>query len=383
MVSFSVFLNTIILLGTLQGFIICCLLFYSKKNRLANRLLAKLIFLMSLASLNLYLNEIGFFNLNGLTSTLNALLPMIMVMPMGPLIYFYMLSSLDPEFKITKKHRLHFLPIIVDLVPSITVIIFFAGVYMRAIRPVAAPWGRFIDNYNTYADIPRWMSITFYLWLSVRYLVALKSKNQVGNGQLTIFKWMHQFVYIFLAFQLIWLFYLIPYVIPRYTDFMLDTFKWYPVYIPLAILIYWLGIKGYLISPQQGTTKKNGSIPASLSGTSIDETVSLLKKSMEDDKIYLDPNLNLNLLAQHTGVGQKTISTVLNQHLQKSFNEFINQYRVDAVKIKLQQPETVNLTIAGIASECGFNSQATFQRTFKELTGMSPSEYRKLAPEIR
>src|SRR5690349_7277462 len=86
MVSFSTFLNTIILLGTLQGFIICCLLFYSKKNRPGNRLLAKLIFLMSLASLNLYLNEVGFFNLNGLTSTLNALLPMVVVMPMGPLV---------------------------------------------------------------------------------------------------------------------------------------------------------------------------------------------------------------------------------------------------------------------------------------------------------
>lgn len=377
MASLAVFLNTIILLGTLQGFIICCLLFYSKKNRQSNRLLAKLIFLMSLASLNLYLNEVGFFTINGLTSTLNALLPMIMVMPMGPLIYFYILSSLEPEFKLTKKHRLHFLPIIIDLVPSITVIIFVAGVYLGVIRPYAKPWGIFIDNYNTYADIPRWVSITFYLWLAVRHLRTLKTNSHA------VFKWMQQFVYIFLAFQFIWLLYLVPYVIPRYTDFMLDTFKWYPVYIPLAVLIYWLGIKGYLISYQQGITKKNGSIPASLSSAAINETVSLLKKSMEEDKIYLDPNLNLNLLALHTGITQKTISAVLNQHLQKSFNEFVNQYRVDAVKTKLLLPETANLTIAGIASACGFNSQATFQRTFKDLTGMSPSEFRKLAPEIR
>ncbi|HEX6427735.1 MAG TPA: helix-turn-helix domain-containing protein [Niastella sp.] len=339
--------------------------------------MAKLIFLMSLASLNLYLNEVGFFTINGLTSTLNALLPMIMVMPMGPLIYFYILSSLEPEFKLSKKHRLHFLPIIIDLVPSITVIVFVAGVYLGVIRPYAKPWGIFIDNYNTYADIPRWMSITFYLWLAVRHLRTLKTNSHA------VFKWMQQFVYIFLAFQFIWLLYLVPYVIPRYTDFMLDTFKWYPVYIPLAVLIYWLGIKGYLISYQQGITKKNGSIPASLSSAAINETVSLLKKSMEEDKIYLDPNLNLNLLALHTGITQKTISAVLNQHLQKSFNEFVNQYRVDAVKTKLLLPETANLTIAGIASACGFNSQATFQRTFKDLTGMSPSEFRKLAPEIR
>jgi AraC-like DNA-binding protein len=379
MFSFAAFFNTVILLGTLQGFIICCLLLYSKKNRLPNRLLARLIFLMSLASLNLYGNAIGFFNLNGLTSTLNALLPMIMVMPMGPLVYFYIRSSLDPEFAVTKKHRWHFLPVLIDLVPSFTVIIFFAGVYLKVIIPRPGPWGQFIDDYNVYADIPRWLSLTFYLWLSVRYLAALKNKDQLNNGWLAIFKWLQQFVNIFLAFQFVWLLYLVPYVIPRYTNFMLETFEWYPVYVPLAIMIYWLGIKGYFISYQQAATKKNGSSTAVLTGTAIDETVLLLKRSMEEDKIYLDPNCSLHLLSSHTGIAQKTISSVLNQHLQKSFNEFINQYRVEAVKTKLQQPETVNLTIAGIATECGFNSQATFQRTFRDLTGMSPSEFRKLA----
>jgi AraC-like DNA-binding protein len=190
---------------------------------------------------------------------------------------------------------------------------------------------------------------------------------------------MQQFTRIFLVFQFIWLLYLVPYVIPRYTDFMLDTFKWYPVYIPLAIMIYWLGIKGYLVSHQQTVpAKKNGTSPS----VNIDEIVLLLRKSMEEDKIYLNPNLNLTMLALHTQITQKTISAVLNQHLQKSFNEFVNYYRVEAIKTKLQQPETSNLTIAGVAMECGFNSQATFQRTFKDLTGMSPSEFRKQVPEI-
>ncbi|THU30358.1 AraC family transcriptional regulator [Niastella caeni] len=227
------------------------------------------------------------------------------------------------------------------------------------------------------------MSVTFYLLLSVKYLSNLKAKNQLSNDRLATFKWMQQFVYIFLAFQFIWLLYLIPYVIPRYTNFMLDTFKWYPVYIPLAIMIYWLGIKGYLISWQQGISKKNGSIPSTITGATINEVVLLLRKSMEEDKMYLNPELNLNILSMHTDIAQKTISAVLNQHLRKSFNEFINHYRVEAVKTKLQLSETSHLTIAGIATDCGFNSQATFQRTFKDLTGMSPSEYRKLAPALR
>jgi len=87
-------------------------------------------------------------------------------------------------------------------------------------------------------------------------------------------------------------------------------------------------------------------------------------------------------MAEATGFTQKIISAVLNQHLQKSFNEFVNQYRVNEFKEKIQSPQTNNLTIAGIALECGFNSQATFQRTFKEITGKSPSEFRKMLPVI-
>jgi len=382
MLSFTGFLNTIILLGTLQGFIICCLLFYSNSDRMANRLLARLIFLMSLASLNLYLNEIGIANLNGLTSTLDALIPMIVVMPMGPLIYFYTQASLDREFKMTKRQRLHFIPVIIDLVPSLTVIIFFVGVFSGLIRPNAAQWGRFIDDYNVYADIPRWFSVTFYLWMSGRYLASVKRRNNLTNGQRIRFRWMQQFFRVFLIFQVIWLLYLVPYVIPRYTNFMLDTFKWYPVYLPMAIMIYWLGIRGYLVSSRvAATAKKNGASQSVFTSKVVEETVLLLQKAMENDKIYLDPNLNLSLMARHTGIAPKTISWVLNQRLQRSFNEFVNHYRVEAIKTKLQQETANNLTIAGVAMECGFNSQATFQRTFKDLTGMSPSEFRKIVPE--
>lgn len=104
---------------------------------------------------------------------------------------------------------------------------------------------------------------------------------------------------------------------------------------------------------------------------------------MEQDELFLKPALNLNLLTHHTGISQKMISAVLNQHLHKSFNEFVNEYRVEAFKERIQRQEMKHLTIAGIALECGFNSQATFQRTFKQVTGCSPSEFKKIALEIQ
>ena len=124
---------------------------------------------------------------------------------------------------------------------------------------------------------------------------------------------------------------------------------------------------------QPGTPKKTSALlPSEIS----DKTIAILKQAMEQDKLYLNPELSLTLLAKHTDIAQKTISAVLNQHLNTSFNEFVNGYRVDAFKKKLCADDVKHLTIAGIASECGFNSQATFQRTFRQLTGLSPSEFK-------
>src|SRR5579863_2324013 len=176
--------------------------------------------------------------------------------------------------------------------------------------------------------------------------------------------------------------YLIPYVIPRYTDWMLSTFAWYPLYIPLAILVYWLGIRGFTASQEQlGIDKKKQSGQAILTPEVIRQVLAALTQKMEVEKVYLDPSLNLSSMAQNTGVSQKMISAVLNQHLEINFNEFVNGYRVAAFKERIILPEADHLTITGIAAECGFSSPATFQRAFKDKTGKSPSEFRRMSTE--
>jgi AraC-like DNA-binding protein len=378
-ISLTSFFNTIILLGIVQGIIVSCLLFFSQKNRYSNRILALLILLITMASFNLYGNYTNWFN-SDLVRLLAQIIPLVMPMAFGPLIYFYTQSILDPAFSINKKRRRHFYPVLIDLVPSVTVLIYGIGLLTKLVKNNPGPWGAFIDDYNVYADIPRWMSITIYVWLSSKYLSAYKLKqHSILNGQAVNFKWLIQLVRLFTIFQSIWLVYLVPYVIPRYSNWMVDTFDWYPLYIPMAILIYWLGIKGYMISQQSAVTKKTNTAGTALAVELIEQVTTSLRKMMEEKKVYLNPELNLATMADLTGVSQKIISAVLNQYIQKSFNEFVNEYRVLEFKEKIMQPGTHHLTIAGIAFECGFGSQPTFQRVFKEITGHSPSEFRKTA----
>lgn len=370
-------LRTIILLGAVQGLILCGLLYFSKNARLPGRLLSALLFLMSLACLYLCGVEGNWFGGSLVLTLLSNVVPMIIVMPMGPLIYFYIRAYLEPDFRLTRRRKRHFLPVIIDVVPQLVAAVFIIGVLLRVLPNKPGPVGAFIDEYNVYADIPRWLSVTIYLSLSARYLA--------GRPRVP---WLRLFVRVFLAFQAIWLVYLVPYVIPRYTDFVLNTFDWYPLYVPLAIIIYWLGIKGYIMAQREAGLPVIPSPPLTrtsqpLSPATVDQAIPLLKKAMEEDKVYLDPALNLQTLATHIGLPAKTVSAVLNQHLDKSFNEYVNEYRVEAFKQKLQDPATEHLTIVGVAFECGFNSQPTFQRVFKELTGKSPTEYRKNNSQIR
>lgn len=365
--TFAAFFHILILLGFLQGSIMSTLLLFSKKRSRPNRFLGAVILLIALACLNLYLFESPWFTGNDILRLLGDLVPLVVMMPVGPLLYFYVKSSIDPAFRITKKQRLHFVPVIIDCVPQLTVVIFITGAITGLIAYNPQPWGRFIDDYNVYADIPRWLSVTGYLWLSARYLSGLGVENNPYR------QWLRQFIRIFLVFQAIWLIYLVPYVIPSLTDKVLNTVDWYPVYIPLVVLIYCLGIKGYLMAPEETPIARKTVTP--LPAELITSVIPLLTKAMEQDRLYLEPDLNLALLSRHTGLPQKTISLVLNQHLQKSFNEFVNEYRVEEFKKKVRQSGQDNMTILGMALDAGFNSQATFQRAFRNNTGMSPREY--------
>ena len=81
---------------------------------------------------------------------------------------------------------------------------------------------------------------------------------------------------------------------------------WYPLYIPGAILIYWLSIKSYqLIHKQIRRDRKTNRVLNSLSGDAIGGAIKLLKDSMEKDQVFLNPELNLGMLSDFTGLSPK------------------------------------------------------------------------------
>ena len=80
-------------------------------------------------------------------------------------------------------------------------------------------------------------------------------------------------------------------------------------------------------------------------------------------------------LAKALHIRPQLLSQLLNNNLNKSFSNFINEYRIEEAKRLLL--EDSNLKIEVIAENCGFNSNSAFYTAFKKVTNTTPAKYLK------
>lgn len=100
-----------------------------------------------------------------------------------------------------------------------------------------------------------------------------------------------------------------------------------------------------------------------------------LTKLMKEDKVYLNKRLTKSDVAGYLKITELQLSQLLHSHYDKSFPDFINTYRVKAVKQRLENIDSRDYTLLALGDECGFNSKSSFYRVFKEHTGVTPAEY--------
>lgn len=102
-----------------------------------------------------------------------------------------------------------------------------------------------------------------------------------------------------------------------------------------------------------------------------------VEKIVVHDCFYKRIDLTLDTLVTQTGLNRTYLSGALNRCLGKNFNTYVNEYRVKEAIRLMSEPTNVNYTIEAIAIESGFNDRSNFYRTFKKLTGLSPTDFRK------
>jgi PAS domain S-box-containing protein len=90
---------------------------------------------------------------------------------------------------------------------------------------------------------------------------------------------------------------------------------------------------------------------------------------------YTNPYLQASDVAAANGMQTRCVGRVLRIFENKSFNEYLNEFRIKQALIFLNDNEVNQYTLQHISKLCGFNSKSVFNSAFKLHTGVTPSEY--------
>ena len=114
-----------------------------------------------------------------------------------------------------------------------------------------------------------------------------------------------------------------------------------------------------------------------LSDEECKRLIKILDKEMTKNKLYTNKSLKIADLANVANTSSHALSYVFNQYLQKTYYDYINEYRVEEFKSAIQKEKYSKYTLEALSEHCGFSSRASFFRSFKKVTGITPNEYIK------
>jgi AraC-like DNA-binding protein len=158
---------------------------------------------------------------------------------------------------------------------------------------------------------------------------------------------------------------------------LLSLLSWWILYygvFKLQLIAQKEEIHEYLVSKKTQLTQTKKKIKDTTSSKIITQLYGL----MEDEELYKDPLLSRSDLATRLGTSEGYLSQIINQEINKSIIQFVNEYRIEAAKKLLQDPKFNKYSVEAIGMEAGFKSKSAFYSVFNMSLQLSPGAYRKL-----
>lgn len=364
--------SLVVFICILQGAIFAALLFarFFKTKHKSDFWLAALLIVFCLS---LVTPLIGFANVYDRNQWLTYF-PFHIAYSYGVCIWFYVLNLTDSRREFRNRDLLFF-------IPSVIFLIFRFALFAQTLEFKA--W--FDENYYAKIFAPL-IFVTEFVWnvallyFSIRHYKKYRAwlNENFSDTEKIKFDWLKNFLYVFTSLLIVGA----AFDFTNNFVFDLSYIQYFYFELVLAFVTYYLAIAGYLRSQniEVGFAEKRieeiePPRKNSISENEIESLKIKLENLMATEKPFLEPALTLNDLAKILGVNSAVLSRTINSGFGKNFNDFINEFRIDEVKEKLKNENAKNMTLTGIAFECGFNSKATFNRAFKKFTGVSPKEY--------
>jgi AraC-like DNA-binding protein len=370
----------LIFLGVIQGLILSYF-FLNKKNRIyqANIFIGLLMLAFSLISLDIFLCYTGYM----------ARLPWLdnysesIVFAVGPLFYLYVKASL--KVKVQSIQILHFLPFVFYTIYNL----------LYFVQPTAYKYGAYIHAYYPELNIERVSArfncdplylreylpeiviafLLIYIIFSFLSVVkAFRSEHvSLFIRQYKNLSWLRNFTISLFLLLLINVLVKLTFG-PDIGDYLVSSL--------IAVLIY--GTSAHVIRSSAFFTEHLGNSATAAkkyakSSLSEEDKIEILRKlteGMEHEKYYRNNLVSQFQVSKKLLIPAHHISQVINEKLNQSFFEFIAMYRIKDAEQMLSNRDYAHLTIEDIADAVGYNSKSAFNKTFKKITGKTPSEYR-------
>ncbi len=359
-------MNSIILFGAIQGFIIC--LFFLFKKKLNKRACAYfLLFLYSLSFFNLTY-ALLIMRIDTILGIPLASFPFPYKYLIGVGFYFYMKSQVSKdENSIAWQEYLLFLPaLFYGILRTYWYITMHTGIDKNIFFKVYTT-GFFV--YNEFAYLTFNLILLFF---TIRFLKRNSTKIRGLHKVKKNWNWLLKFTYVFTIFTLVNLIHQIVMSIFGLQDSG-------PLYLIILILntvyIYWLGIesltKSQFLFNEFHFKQDNNTITES-----SNSLASKLEYYIKEEEIFTNKNLKVSDLAAMVNITEKELSSYIHKSFDMSFSDYINQLRVEKVKMLLKTEDHKKYTLLAIGEKAGFSSKSSFNAVFKKVTGLTPTQYK-------
>jgi AraC-like DNA-binding protein len=356
------------LVGSAQALFFAILVFSKQTKSHADKILGCWLLILGIQLINpfiIYRNPEKYYYLGGLDASLFSLSAIFMFL------YTKTITTTDGKFK--PKWLIHLLAIVVINIAFIPFYTLSAEEKLKFVRKeevlgLDIMIGAFLNM------------ITFVSYVIATLFVIKKHKKKIrfefSYEQNIDLKWLRNLIYSLAVMGLIFIGIVSFLALHQMHVYEAD----YYFYLILVLFIFGLGYWGF----KQGTIfpyRELKSTPTPIKNEKKEKHISAeeqlakeLHRYMSQEKPYLDSKLTLYDLASSMNWSTHELSSLLNKVMKTNFYEYVNNYRIEEVKKRLKE-NNQKFTVLAIAFDAGFNSKASFNRIFKQKTGVTPSDF--------
>lgn len=340
----------------------------STKTKFSNYLLAAFFLSITISNIGVMLLWNEYLPKSPSINQLTPYLYSFSMLIKGPLLVMYVASITLEDFRIKKRYLYHLLP---SILVFMVIISFNIDIDLMRLDTVG------IERYTYLATDLVWWSLklvplmyfVYGLYSVYQYHKSIMFNNSAINETALIWLYLLTMAYVgaelwSVAVSLLALMYRLPFgITDNYLNFGL-----------LIAIFYYSASYAQKLTLTKSSKNKN-----TQANDNLEQMIESIMQGIKQQKLYLNQSINIEQFSDKINLPQRDVSFAINRAFNTNFFEFINSYRIEEAKSYLSNKQYDNMTIMDILLESGFNSKSSFQRFFKRLVGMSPSEFRSQA----